>query len=1257
MNKKTIIRKLAIFLATAMFCESVMANTEVRSIESVSESTVESTDGEHTEEAIETTTDYIGGDIVATPAAIEEEEPLLGMTDEVLSDDALDFELDTEGIPDYAAAIAMSNGRYSDLDESSKFYLNRYIGVREDTMTECENNGLGISEAIPMALLMQRLKTDYSHAVDMVISRRSQTKALESSMEYREREFEIGFLAQEEFKSDFVDLLIEGYNTEEIIDSFAVAQCVGVDVKDVITKDKNVIESNTETFESVIEKSAVNINPFALNMSISEEDTEEQVTNESTLSLANKCSVRADSLSDYMIENDLTAEDMEIEILAMRVELGIDDESVITDKLGSMVQTYSSDETINDIKNDSTYKEGPFNYKNSLTDNVDVGTGTLSYVDSVLDLSGKSSLDFNLNLMYFSKSNNASQIDDRVNVAGNWQFSLPYLMSRDGSGVYAVKDGNNIAIESALRPKYIVMSDGSKYPIDEQRENDYNNRDISHCGLDNMHLKCDYDSSGGNNSCFEITHMNGSIDYFNKNGQWISTVNCFGNSIKVMEYTKTDTSNCLTIQDTLGKTITITTTKTTNGYSQTVTRPDGTNIEYTYETVIVGSSSAKRTVLKQKREFTDNSNSVTTDFTYEYINPNTQKVGYDALLKTIKFPTGMVSNYEYSWHKQYSLSPYVYEKGDRQYYMRVYWRTHGEMDSRVSKKWVTVGGINKDIEKYDYFDANYSYSSGTVVYPENHATDGDVCIGDSKDGDGYESAMSNASEILFTGHSVKVSQFADISGNTIKGYNNYSFNEYGKNTLIESYVNGELYSNVENTYRNMYSPYPSIRETFVENMYKKEEINYSPGSLYECTTKDISGNVISYERTDFDSGKLSEEHYCLPLRMTIKKNDFQDIVTEYTLVNDGTGNSKKAIATEKTYLSDSVGTTRLRTDYTYSSMDLGRLTQQKNYTSGSNYVTTTYTYNSTTASPVKQVYNDGTANYETNFEYDSLGLLKKVINPKGFTTTYIYDKIGSIITEAFSGGGISTTKSYAYNYTGNTLTLTNENGKKFRYNYDQAGNLSSVVDMTNNNTLERYTYDVYMRPVTQVSGGATTTLTYDSRDRVTSKVTKNSGGTKLAQEDYTYTNNSTGLLTTTTVLGDDNACTYTTSVQQDVLGRNVSETNRQGGVTTYTYDMAGNVAKIVTPRVYGDYSITYTYDHAGNVLSETETGLMAEEELKQTTINRYYEYDMLGRLKSSTDGKGKKTNYTYWGGMDWVKEIKTPFSGTTTGKTTYELIY
>ena len=184
-----------------------------------------------------------------------------------------------------------------------------------------------------------------------------------------------------------------------------------------------------------------------------------------------------------------------------------------------------------------------------------------------------------------------------------------------------------------------------------------------------------------------------------------------------------------------------------------------------------------------------------------------------------------------------------------------------------------------------------------------------------------------------------------------------------------------------------------------------------------------------------------------------------------------------------------------------------------------------------------------------------------------------------------------------------------------------------------------------VKPITQTSGGAVTTLSYDNRDRVTGKITKG-GNNKLAQENYSYAINATGLLTTTTVVGDSNACSYSTSVQQDVLGRTVSETNRQGGVTKYSYDMAGNVIKKVPPTGNGNYSLTYTYDTAGNVLSETETG----EDVDTST--KTYTYDMLGRMTTSTDGMGKKTTYTYCG-TDWVKTIQTPFSGTSYGQTSY----
>lgn len=137
---KSIVRKISVLILTMIFSESVIADTTISKNDFMVSNAETVTDSEHTENIIETTTESINGDKVTTPSAteIDNQEEVLEIADTVLSDSALDFELQIEDIPDYVVSIAESNKMYYGLDDSSKFYLNRYIGVREDTMTECE---------------------------------------------------------------------------------------------------------------------------------------------------------------------------------------------------------------------------------------------------------------------------------------------------------------------------------------------------------------------------------------------------------------------------------------------------------------------------------------------------------------------------------------------------------------------------------------------------------------------------------------------------------------------------------------------------------------------------------------------------------------------------------------------------------------------------------------------------------------------------------------------------------------------------------------------------------------------------------------------------------------------------------------------------------------------------------------------------------------------------------------------------------------
>ena len=157
-------------------------------------------------------------------------------------------------------------------------------------------------------------------------------------------------------------------------------------------------------------------------------------------------------------------------------------------------------------------------------------------------------------------------------------------------------------------------------------------------------------------------------------------------------------------------------------------------------------------------------------------------------------------------------------------------------------------------------------------------------------------------------------------------------------------------------------------------------------------------------------------------------------------------------------------------------------------------------------------------------------------------TKYKYDGIGNIIEIEYLknktdiNGNIYDTSlgsdkvNIAYNYSSNTITVTNENGKKTVYDYDSVGNKSSVTSKSDgiagakDIVLESYTYDTRLRPTEAITGKAKTTYTYDNRDRViTTKVTDKDTGELLSDETYSYINNSTGLQTTHTLNGDSTA--------------------------------------------------------------------------------------------------------------------------------------
>lgn len=275
--------------------------------------------------------------------------------------------------------------------------------------------------------------------------------------------------------------------------------------------------------------------------------------------------------------------------------------------------------------------------------------------------------------------------------------------------------------------------------------------------------------------------------------------------------------------------------------------------------------------------------------------------------------------------------------------------------------------------------------------------------------------------------------------------------------------------------------------------------------------------------------------------------------------------------------------------------------------------------------------------------------------------TYTYNEHGQVLTGNGPRTDISDTVTYNYYAADDTQAP-----KRFR-----RGDLHTTINALGHVT----TYNVYDgngQPLTITDpNGVVTTLTYDSRYRLTSRLI----GTEQTSFEYW----STGLLKKTT-LPDGTYLQYT----YDVAHRLTDITDAEGNVIHYTLDAVGNRTKQesfdpssalarVSERVFdvlnrvskqigaaGTANVTTElgYDANGNQTSIAaplgrNTSQVYDElnRLKQVTDpmsgTTQYGYDALDQLISVTDPRGLATSYTY-SGLGDLEQQTSPDTGVTT---------
>ncbi|MFE6851736.1 LamG-like jellyroll fold domain-containing protein [Streptomyces sp. NPDC057674] len=271
--------------------------------------------------------------------------------------------------------------------------------------------------------------------------------------------------------------------------------------------------------------------------------------------------------------------------------------------------------------------------------------------------------------------------------------------------------------------------------------------------------------------------------------------------------------------------------------------------------------------------------------------------------------------------------------------------------------------------------------------------------------------------------------------------------------------------------------------------------------------------------------------------------------------------------------------------------------------------------------------------YKTSYTYDTGGNLLSVTtppvpgHPSGRTATTTYT---TATTPAAEGGT-------AVAPAGLVATVTTPGGKKTSYTYFANGDLAEITDA--NGAKAKFTYDNLGRQIskTEISdanpGGLTSSQTYDKNDQVVTdtdpKVTNRVTGA-VHQAKTTTAFDADGNILSQTVsdlTGGDAA--RTTSMTYDAYNLMASRTDPGGDTTSFEYDAYGNKVKETDPT--GTVN-TYTFDAEQRPLTTNllnYTGDPYNPTPATTLVQESRAYDPAGRLASITDAMGWVTAYTY----------------------------
>ncbi len=249
-----------------------------------------------------------------------------------------------------------------------------------------------------------------------------------------------------------------------------------------------------------------------------------------------------------------------------------------------------------------------------------------------------------------------------------------------------------------------------------------------------------------------------------------------------------------------------------------------------------------------------------------------------------------------------------------------------------------------------------------------------------------------------------------------------------------------------------------------------------------------------------------------------------------------------------------------------------------------------YLYNAKKEYKVIQHDAFGRVDFETNYTHTVIA------------HDYEYDDVnGTLVINDYLNKTKVTT---CFNAFGDRIAITDANGNKTQFTYDEQGRLTTIDGPEHSN--KNYTYDAAGRLVLEQEGTHCIRYTYDAANR---------------------------LLTHTV---DPDGLNLLTAYGYDAIGRQIKVTRPDELITLYQYNDAGKLVSLCIDPDGLAIQTLYTYDARGLLVREEKTS--AGEQPHVTA----YEWDHLGRVTATIidpDGLHLKSSHVYDAEGNVVAEI------------------